>query len=253
MDFYKGHVYFSNDKFPMRNKYTTITGNFTERIKIGYNLINKEFHILLKKNMVEEYLENKKMRHFQMLRHIAIMKQKKVESEINRQKKLKIKAQIRKSVSNNNMLLNVMSQDKQFHNYLESQKQSRNNNLSMNNNSDRKNNNSSSLLINKKINKKSSYLFMTEIPNLNFNNPFIQNKKNLIKSLKNKIFKNSLNIKSRNIKNPNKKIAKIKIKSFSLNNILKANKLSENIKKRKVNIHNIHVWNTNEIKSYFIK
>ena len=254
MDFYKGHVYFSNNKFPMRNKYTTILGNFTNRIKRGYNLINKEFHILLRKNMVEEYLENRKMKHFQMLRHIALTKQKKVESQIKRQKRLKLKAKIRKSVSNNNMLLNIMSQDKQFHTYLESQKKSRNNNHSVKNYSDKRNN-SSSLIMNKNKNKNKSrsYLFMTEIPNLNFNNAFIQNKTNLIKSIKNKVFKSSLNIDSRKIKNLNNKIPSIKINSFSTSNILNTKKMLAHTKKRKINIRNIHIWNTNEIKSKFIK
>ena len=175
MDLYKDHEYFSTNKFPMRNKYTTIAGNFTYRIKRGYNLLNKEFHILLKKNNVEEYLENKKMKNFKLLRHIAVMKQKKEESEIRRQKRLKLKAKLRKSVSNNNMLLNIMSNDKQFHNYLESQKKYRINNFSSRNYSDRRNN-SSLLINNKNSNKNRSYLFMTEIQGLNFNNDFIKNK-----------------------------------------------------------------------------
>ena len=249
MDLYKDHEYFSTNKFPMRNKYTTIAGNFTYRIKRGYNLLNKEFHILLKKNSVEEYLENKKMKNFKLLRHIAVMKQKKEEEEIKRQKRLKLKAKLRKSVSNNNMLLNIMSNDKQFHNYLESQKKYRINNFSSRNYSDRRNN-SSLLINNKNSNKNRSYLFMTEIQGLNFNNAFIKNKTNSIKLLKNKVFKSSLNIKSRNIKNQNKKNSSIKLNNLSASNIINTKKMSEFVKKR---IKNIHVWNTNNIKSYLIK
>ena len=94
---------------------------------------------------------------------------------------------------------------------------------------------------------------MTEIPNLNFNNAFIQNKTNLIKSIKNKVFKSSLNIDSRKIKNLNNKIPSIKINSFSTSNILNTKKMLAHTKKRKINIRNIHIWNTNEIKSKFIK
>ena len=188
------------------------------------------------------------MKNFKLLRHIAVMKQKKEEEEIKRQKRLKLKAKLRKSVSNNNMLLNIMSNDKQFHNYLESQRKYRINNFSSRNYSDRRNN-SSLLINNKNCNKNRSYLFMTEIQGLNFNNAFIKNKTNSIKLLKNKVFKSSLNIKSRNIKNQNKKNISIKLNNFSASNIINTKKMSEFVKKR---IKNIHVWNTNNIKSYLI-
>ena len=126
MDFYKSHLYISNIKFPMRNKYTFIVGNLTSRIKRGSNLINKEFRILLKKDKVEQYLENKRNKYLLMVKHLEEIKQKKIQSEINKQKRIKIRKKITKSISNNNMLLNIMSQDKQFQKYLESQKQSRN-------------------------------------------------------------------------------------------------------------------------------
>ena len=242
MDFYKGHLYISYNKFPMRNKYTTIVGNFTNRVRKGCKLINKEFHVLLKKNMVEEYMENKRNKYFQMLKHLAIMKQKKVQSEINKQNRLKLKARIRKSVSNNNMLLNVMSQSKQFQKYLESQRKSRNNNFLMKNSSEKKNNTSSS-----KTKKSSSYLFMTEIPISN--SALIMKKKNLniIKALKDRVFKNPLNIINKNKKNLINEDS-TKFKSISARNIFNIKELSNNFTKRKINIH---LFKTNGIKSIF--
>ena len=242
MDFYKGHLYFSYNKFPMRNKYTTIVGNFTNRLRRGCKLINKEFNVLLKKNMVEEYLENKRNKYFQMLKHLALMKHKKVQSEINKQNRLKLKARIRKSVSNNNMLLNVMSQSKQFQKYLESQKKSRNNNYLMKNSSEKKNNTSSS-----KTKRSSSYLFMTEVPI--FNSGLLIKKKNLnlIKALKDRVFKNSLNIKNKNKKNLSNEDS-TKFKSVSVKNIFNTKELSKNLTKRKINIH---LLKTNGIKSIF--
>ena len=68
----------------MRNKYTFIVGNLTSRIKRGSNLINKEFRILLKKDKVEQYLENKRNKYLLMVKHLEEIKQKKIQSEINK-------------------------------------------------------------------------------------------------------------------------------------------------------------------------
>lgn len=66
----------------MRNKYTFIVGNLTSIIKRGSNLINKEFRILLKKDKVEQYLENKRNKYLLMVKHLEEIKQKKIQSEI---------------------------------------------------------------------------------------------------------------------------------------------------------------------------
>ena len=233
----------------MRNKYTFIVGNLTSRIKRGSNLINKEFRILLKKDKVEQYLENKRNKYLLMVKHLEEIKQKKIQSEINKQKRIKIRKKITKSISNNNMLLNIMSQDKQFQKYLESQKQSRNNNFSTKNVSEKPTTNSSSI----RTKKSNSNLFMTEVTK--FNNTLIKNKKNLFKNFRNKVFKSNLNIKSINKENPKKKDLKKKLYSFSANNLFTSKRsLSYNkekvTKKRRVNFS---LWNSNEIRSNFFK
>ena len=233
----------------MRNKYTFIVGNLTSRIKRGSNLINKEFRILLKKDKVEQYLENKRNKYLLMVKHLEEIKQKKIQSEINKQKRIKIRKKITKSISNNNMLLNIMSQDKQFQKYLESQKQSRNNNFSTKNVSEKPTTNSSSI----RTKKSNSNLFMTEVTK--FNNTLIKNKKSLFKNFRNKVFKSNLNIKSINKENPKKKDLKMKLYSFSANNLFTSKRsLSYNkekvTKKRRVNFS---LWNSNEIRSNFFK
>ena len=233
----------------MRNKYTFIVGNLTSIIKRGSNLINKEFRILLKKDKVEQYLENKRNKYLLMVKHLEEIKQKKIQSEINKQKRIKIRKKITKSISNNNMLLNIMSQDKQFQKYLESQKQSRNNNFSTKNVSEKPTTNSSSI----RTKKSNSNLFMTEVTK--FNNTLIKNKKNLFKNFRNKVFKSNLNMKSINKENPKKKDLKMKLYSFSANNLFTSKRsLSYNkekvTKKRRVNFS---LWNSNEIRSNFFK
>ena len=142
-----------------------------------------------------------------------------------------------------------MSQDKQFQKYLESQKQSRNNNFSTKNVSEKPTTNSSSI----RTKKSNSNLFMTEVTK--FNNTLIKNKKNLFKNFRNKVFKSNLNIKSINKENPKKKDLKKKLYSFSANNLFTSKRsLSYNkekvTKKRRVNFS---LWNSNEIRSNFFK
>lgn len=233
----------------MRNKYTFIVGNLTSRIKRGANLINKEFHILFKKDKIQQYLENKRKKYFLMIKHLEEIKQKKIQSEINKQKRIKIRKKITKSISNNNMLLNIMTQDKQFQKYLDSQKQSRNNNFSIKNFSEKPTTNSSSI----KTKKSNSNLFMTEVPK--FNNTLIKTKKNILKIFRNKIFKSNLNLKSINNEKPQKKNLIMKLNCFSANNLFNSKRsLSYNkekvTKKRRVYFN---VWNSNKIRSNLIK
>ena len=222
MDFYKSSSYIYKYNFPMRSKYLSSIGNYIKRLNKGFSFINNEFSILLKKNEVEKIEEEKKKQYQLMLKLLEEKKQRKINSEINRQKRIEMNKKITKSISNNNMLLNIMSNSKQFIKYLKDQKQSRNNNFLVMKTDSVKNNN----LILKTQKNSSSSTFITEIQKFNLKNfSFNKNRKNTIKILKQKIPKFKLNsyLTLRKVKEKIMKPQKNKTmrsKNFSANNIL---------------------------------
>ena len=93
-------------------------------------------------------------------------KQKKIKYEINKHKKIEMNKQITKSVSNNSMLLDIMTNCKPFIKYLNLRKKSRNNNFFFENNFSTKNSNSNLMIKTQK--HKGRNTFMTELSNIKF-------------------------------------------------------------------------------------
>ena len=148
---------------------------------------------------------------------------------------------ITKSISNNNMLLNIMSQSKIFSKYLNNLKESRNNIYTIKNNSVIKNNNTNNSALKNKISFSST--FMTDVPDIN--NKFIKNKKEIIKAFKNKILKynsySNLTLSRKNIlkeknNNQNRRNMKTTLKNFSANNLFTSKVLITRFKKSKLKV-----------------
>ena len=145
MDFYNSSLYIYKFKFPIKTNYLSEIESYAKKINKKYIIINREFAKFLKKTDYEKKLEEKK--------------KKEIQSQINREKQFQANKKITKSISNNNMLLNIMSQSKIFVKYLNNLKQSRNNKIAVKYSSINKdnNNNSNSVLKNKKV---ASYTFI---------------------------------------------------------------------------------------------
>ena len=250
MDFYKSSLYIYKFEFPMRSKYLSTIENYKKRLNKGFSFINNEFSKLLKKSKEEEIVEENKKKYLLMLKLLEEKKQKKIQSEINRQKRIELNKKIIKSVSNNNMLLNIMSKSKIFIKYLDYQKQSRNNNNLPRDNSTNKNNNS----ILKTQKTCGLYTFMTELPNNN-----ISFSKNISKKAKNNIkqkvpkfnYNSKLTLRKIKEKILKKKSMTTRKKHFSVGDLLgpKTVKIPR-FKKPKINLF---ISNDNKIKSFFIK
>ena len=166
MDFYNSSLYIYKFKFPIRSNYLSEIESYAKKINKKYIIINREFAKFLKKTDYEKKLEEKKKKYLLMLKLIEEKRKKEIQSKINREKQFQANKKIAKSISNNNMLLNIMSQSKIFVKYLNNLKQSRNNKIAVKYNSVNKdnNNNSNLVLTNKKV---TSYTFMTEVPDIN--------------------------------------------------------------------------------------
>ena len=241
MDFYKSSFYINKFKFPMRDKYLSTIESYRKKIKKEYVIINKDFAKLLKKNKVEEQLEEKKKKYLLMLKLIEDKKKKDIQSKINKQKQFEVNKMITKSISNNNMLLNIMSQSKIFSKYLNNLKESRNNIYTIKNNSVIKNNNTNNSALKNKISFSST--FMTDVPDIN--NKCIKNKKEIIKAFKNKILKynsySNLTLSRKNIlkeknNNQNRRNMKTTLKNFSANNLFTSKVLISRFKKSKLKV-----------------
>ena len=253
MDFYKSSLYIYNLKFPMRNEYLSQIGDYKKRLNSGFSFINSEFNILLKKNRVEEFLEEQKKKKILMKKLLEEKKQKKIKYEINKHKKIEMNKQITKSVSNNSMLLDIMTNCKPFIKYLNLRKKSRNNNFFSENNFSTKNSNSNLMIKTQK--NKGRNTFMTELSNINFSFNLTKTGKNNNKTQKYKIrkFKSDsvLKLKQFEFNGFNKKRNTMKKKNFSDNNLL-VGKLVKHHKFRKPKI-NLKILNDIRIKKYFFK
>ena len=241
MDFYNSSFYINKFNFPMRDKYLSTIKNYRQKIKKDYVIINKDFAILLKKNKLEKLMEEKKKQYLLMLKLIEDKKKKEIQSQINRQKQFEINKMITKSVSNNNMLINIMSQSKIFSKYLNNLKESRNNIYSIKNNSVIKNNNTNNSALKNKISFSST--FMTDVPDIN--NNYFKNKKDIIKAFKSKILKfnshSNLTLSRKNIlkeknKNQNRRNMKTALKNFSANDLFTSKMIISRFKKPKLKV-----------------
>jgi len=175
MDFYKSSLYIYNLNFPMRKEYLSNIGNYNKRLNTGFSFINNEFNILLRKSKKEEFIEEKKQKKLLMIKLLEEKKQKRIRAKINKQKKMEMNKRITKSISNNKMLLNIMSNCKPFIKYLIRKQKYRNNNCFSESNFSA--NNRKSNLIIKPHKSKVSYTFMTELSNNNFSPKKRENKK----------------------------------------------------------------------------
>ena len=243
MDFYKSSSYIYTLKFPLRKKYISTSENYTKRVNKGFNFIIDELSQLLKKNEIEKEQETKRKKRLLILKLLEEKKQKQIKSNINRQKRIELKKKITKSVSNNNMLLNIMSHCTKFIKYLNHQKNSRNNNNLLKNNYTSKNNNSTFKKDKNEIIR--AYSFKTEVTNINKSSN--KNKKdiNKIKILKLHT-KSNLMLKIKNMKTTDfnyKKNVTFANKNLSSNYIFKLNKkiMIPRIKKSKINIPNSNI------------
>jgi len=241
MDFYKSSLYIYKLDFPMRGKYLSTIENYTKRLSKDFSYINKEFSKLLKKSKKEEMEEEEKKKYLLMLKLIEEKRQKKIQSEINRQKRIEMNKKITKSISNNNMLLNLMSKSKIFIKYLNYQKQSRNNNNLEKNNSTLKTYRSGG-----------SYTFMTELTKNNIPLTKRKNIKNIIKNTKHKVprfnFDSHLTLKQKII---SKKNITTRKKNFSMNDLIRPKTVKiPRLKKPKIKLL---ISNDNKIKPFFVK
>ena len=146
------HIYnlFSENNFPIRDKYISFKGSFNKNVKSKISFLNNHFNILLKKNKKEQEIFDTIQQYNLLIKSIEEKKEKKIRSDINKKLRMLFNHQKLKSVSNNKMLLDLMANNTKFINYLNTQKIQRKINSA-----------------NLKIKKNCSSPFITEIRNIN--------------------------------------------------------------------------------------
>ena len=193
MEKYYIYHFISEQKFPIREKYLSFTGNFNKNMNKRILFLSNHFNILLKKSKREQEICEIIKNYNLMLKSIEDNERKKIKKYItNKIQKLLYHQKI-KSVSNNNMILDLMTKNTNFINYLKAQKKKRNPNK--NEKSPMSLDSSNSISFKKKISSSISSPFLTEIKSKN--NKLINLKKekhnNLLNAINHKQKKNFYN------------------------------------------------------------
>ena len=118
MEDLKVYKYLAQKKFPIRDNYITFRYNFNKNVKQKFSFLNSHFSILLKKDKKEEVESEIAKRYNLMVKAMEEQKKKEIKLEIKKKVKIFLDKQKLKSVANNKMLLDLMTKDKQFINYI---------------------------------------------------------------------------------------------------------------------------------------
>ena len=190
------YKYLERNKFPIRDKYITFRGNFNKNVKQKFSLLNSHFSILLKKDKKEEIESEIAKRYILMKKATEQQKKKEIKLEIKKKVKIFLDKQKLKSAANNKMILDIMTKEKQFINYIY-KKQSENKKIK---NSKSYNTLSLKGKTNLKEKRNFSSPFITEIKSSNKCSSFKNNYKTNNDTLKGKhIFNSIKNIKLRKL------------------------------------------------------
>jgi len=157
------YKYLAQKKFPIRDNYITFRGNFNKNVKQKFSFLNSHFSILLKKDKKEEIESEISKRYNLMIKAKEEQKKKEIKLEIKKKVKIFLDKQKLKSVANNKMLLDLMTKEKQFINYIY-KKQSKNKKIK-----NSKSYNTLSLKGKATLNEKRNFSspFITEIKSIN--------------------------------------------------------------------------------------
>jgi hypothetical protein len=185
------YKYLEQKKFPIRDNYITFRYDFNKNVKQKFSFLNSHFSILLKKDKKEEIESEIAKRYSLMVKAMKEQKKKEIKLEIKKKVKIFLDKQKLKSVANNKMILDLMTKEKQFINYIY-MKQSKNKVI-------KNSKSSNSLNLKGKTNLKEkrnfSSPFITEIKSINNCSPI----KKICKS-------NNIKIKNKHTFNTNKNI-----------------------------------------------
>ena len=190
------YKYLEQKKFPIRDNYITFRYDFNKNVKQKFSFLNSHFSLLLKKDKKEEIESEIAKRYNLIIKAMKEQKKKEIKLEIKKKVKIFLDKQKLKSVANNKMILDLMTKEKLFINYIYN-KQSKNKTIK-----NSKSYNSLSLKGKTALNKKRNFSspFITEIKSINkFSSVKSINKKNNDEFKIKNIFKIIKNIKLRKL------------------------------------------------------
>ena len=157
--------FISDQKFPIREQYLSSGENFNKNMNKRILLLNNHFNILLKKSKKEQEICEIIKNYNLMLKSIEDNKRKKIKKYINNKIQKLLYQQKIKSAFNNKMILDLMTKNTNFMNYLKAQKKKSNVNKNAKSNMSLDSNNSISFK--KQISYSISSPFLTEIKSKN--------------------------------------------------------------------------------------